>query len=70
MAEQKMVIEVHRSDLGKVLDVLDKAVDFHHHRDMMNAALHLSGVRYTPLTSELEANRQRVRDLLHPPEGE
>jgi hypothetical protein len=59
------MIEVHRSDLEKILDVLTIAAAHHVARDEMNAALHLAkAARYSPLTSELLAERDRVTELL------
>lgn len=70
MGEQKMVIEVHRSDLDKIMDALGAARRHHESRDEMNAALHLSHQpRWSPLTSELASAYDRVRALLFPPEG-
>lgn len=57
-------ISVHRSDLEKVLDAVDAAVRHHAMRDESNAALHLSGVRLSPLTSALAGARERLRGLL------
>jgi hypothetical protein len=57
-------ISVHRSDLEKVLDAIDAAVRHHAMRDESNAALHLSGVRLSPLTSALAGARDRLRGLL------
>jgi hypothetical protein len=57
-------ISVHRSDLEKVLDAVDAAVRHHAMRDESNAALHLSGVRLSPLTSALAGARDRLRGLL------
>lgn len=67
------MIEVHRSDLLKILDVLNTARRHHELRDEMNAALHLAThARWSPLTSELAANADRVRFLLtlSPRDGE
>jgi hypothetical protein len=57
-------ISVQRSDLEKVLDAVDAAVRHHAMRDESNAALHLSGVRLSPLTSALSGARDRLRGLL------
>lgn len=58
-------IEVQRSDLEKVLDVLRKAEQHHVSRDESNAALHLApATRLSPLTSSLQAERERVEKLL------
>jgi ribosomal 50S subunit-associated protein YjgA (DUF615 family) len=58
-------ISVHRSDLEKIHDALDKNHSHHTHRDAMNAAIHLAEkVRWSPITSETEAALQRVNELL------
>ena len=58
-------MEVHRSDLEKIRDVLAAATRHHVSRDESNAALHLAAqARYSPLTSELEAAYERVEALL------
>lgn len=59
------MIEVHRSDLEKIHDVLVAAARHHEARDESNAALHLApSARLSPLTSELVAARDRVEALL------
>ena len=55
---------IHRSDLEKLQDALEHAVRHQKSRDEMNAAQHLNAVRYSPLTSLLEAELQRVYRLL------
>ena len=58
-------MEVPGSDLQKILDILKVAVKQHKARDEMNALLHLASViRYSPLTSELEAAQQRLEAML------
>lgn len=58
-------MEVHQSDLEKVLDALKNAAEHHVYRDRMNGSLHLAKeVRFSPLTSELIAARERVEALL------
>lgn len=58
-------MDVQRSDLEKVLDVVAKARLHHALRDRSNAALHLAEtVRYSPLTSELSAAEDRLRGIL------
>lgn len=58
-------VEVESSDLEKVLDVLERNSVFHHRRDEMNAEVHLSrDVRYSPITSETEAAKERVSKIL------
>lgn len=60
-----VVIDVERSDLEKVHDVLAAALRFHRARDESNAALHLAGqVRYSPLTSQLESEYDRLTHVL------
>lgn len=54
------VVSVPISELEKVRDVLEQELRFHKSRDEMNAALHLGQTRYSPLTSEVEATRDRV----------
>ncbi|MCL4866986.1 MAG: hypothetical protein KJZ47_13910 [Gemmatimonadales bacterium] len=62
-------MQVHTSDAQKILDALDRAAAFFSHRDEMNAAVHLATqVRYSPLTSEVEAARDRLRALLLEPD--
>lgn len=58
-------IEIDKSDLEKILDVLKSNEDFHVCRDEMNGVLHLAKqVRYSPLTSETIAARERLEKLL------
>jgi hypothetical protein len=57
-------IEVHISDLQKIADVLDTACVHHEARDASNAALHMSQIRHSPLTSALLAERDRVNALI------
>lgn len=58
-------IVVDPSDLQKVLDVVERALQHHALRDESNAALHLAAqVRLSPLTSELGAASDRLRALL------
>jgi hypothetical protein len=56
---------IDRSDLLKILDALRGNEEFHRKRDEMNGALHLAReVRYSPLTSETMAARERLEKLL------
>ncbi len=56
---------IHESDLLKLYDALNRNTQFHRHRDEMNAQLHLAEqTRYSPLTSETEAARDRALQLL------
>lgn len=58
-------MDIDQSDVLKVYDVLDRAVEFHRLRDEMNAQLHLAKqVRYSPLTNELINQRNRLHELL------
>lgn len=58
-------IEVEESDLLKVRDALDGAGRFLVSRDEMNAAVHNStNVRYSPLTSTVVAERERLDAML------
>ena len=64
------MVDVDRSDLLKIADVVHRAAQFHANRDHMNQALHLATeVRYSPLTSELLATQDRLAALLTVPEG-
>jgi len=60
-----MKIKIDESDLLKILDCLKANEAFHVNRDNMNSALHLaSTIRYSPLTSETIAARERIELLL------
>ena len=63
-----MKIEVYHSDLLKIFDAIAKARDFHVLRDEMNAKLHMSECRYSPLTSTLVAETERLTKILWPEE--
>lgn len=41
-------------ELIKIADVVRLAYDHHRHENLANAALHMSAVRYSPLTVALE----------------
>jgi hypothetical protein len=59
--------EVDTSDLEKIHDALLAASEHHISRDKSNAALHLAReTRYSPLTSQLTAERDRVWRLMAP----
>lgn len=61
-----MKLSVTSSDLQKVHDTLRKACEHHVARDESNAALHLAAyTRYSPLTSELVASRDRIHAILN-----
>lgn len=58
-------MNIHRSDIEKVLDAITHAAEHHVYRDRMNGSLHLAKeVRFSPLTSELIAARERLEKLL------
>ena len=58
-------MEVDRSDLQKIHDVLTAARDHHVHRDESNARLHLApSARLSPLTSSLDAACDRLDGIL------
>lgn len=60
-----MKIEVETSDLEKIGDALVAAHRFFLNRDTMNAAVHQAeSVRYSPLTSTVEAEAERVAAIL------
>ena len=53
------------SDLQKILDALESTKSFLELRDEMNARMHLApNIRYSPLTSAVEAAHERLRTLL------
>lgn len=54
-----------KRELSKVFDVVEKAREFHQRRDEMNAAVHMAGtIRYSPLTTELDASLDTLKRLL------
>jgi len=60
-------INVEASDLLKILDAMWKADRFLGWRDNMNAAMHLASdaeVRWSPLTSLVHAEAQRLHGIL------
>lgn len=57
-------IEIDRSDLQKIYDALHAATVFFEKRDQMNSQIHLSETRYSPITSRLQNEGQRIRNLL------
>lgn len=60
-----MKVTVDSSDLEKIQDILIAAVSYHERKDEMNAATHLAeNVRYSPLTSRLQAEEQRIAVIL------
>ena len=60
-----MKVIVDDSDLAKIQDVLVRVSAYHRLRDQMNAHLHLATeVRYSPLTSELQAAMERMDGIV------
>jgi len=58
-------MNIDKSDLLKILDILKLNEEFHVNRDKMNSVLHLAReARYSPLTSETIAARERLDNLL------
>lgn len=57
-------VTVESSDLEKICDALAQSRLFFERRDEMNAAVHLGGVRYSPLTSLVQAEHDRARRLV------
>lgn len=57
-------IRVHKSDLEKLTQALDKGHLYLKHLNAMNAALHLSDPVPSPLTSMLANAASRAHDLL------
>lgn len=58
-------MEVERAGLEKVHDALHEAFEFFSYRDQMNARVHLGReVRYSPLTSAVSAELDRVKSWL------
>ena len=59
------LVWLNRSDVEKVKDALALAWRFFKSRDEMNAQVHsATEVRYSPITSRLEAELQRVQEWL------
>jgi hypothetical protein len=57
-------------DLEKILDALQMNTRFHCRRDEMNAEIHLArDIRYSPITSETIAARDRLVRILNAREG-
>jgi len=58
-------MEIDKSDLLKVLDVLKDNEEFHRNRDKMNSAIHLAReIRFSPITSETISAVERIEQLL------
>ena len=63
--KEAVKMEVDKSDLEKVYDILLANYEFHVARDTMNSKLHLAKqVRYSPLTSETDTAVHRLNALL------
>jgi hypothetical protein len=57
---------IDKSDLLKILDVLKANENFHRHRDLMNAGIHLATeTRFSPITSETIGARERLEALIN-----
>lgn len=59
-------MQIDPSDAQKILDVLVLNEEYHIKRDEMNAAIHRATetVRYSPITSETIAQRERLQKLM------
>lgn len=58
-------MEIHKSDLEKIFDVVEAAYRFHSYRDSMNGVLHLAQqTRLSPLTSELSSALDRLKAMI------
>jgi len=58
-------MNVDKSDLLKVLDILIANENFHRNRDLMNGNIHLAKeVRFSPITSETISARERIEIIL------
>jgi len=58
-------MEIDKSDLLKILDVLKANEEFHRHRDKMNSAIHLAKeIRFSPITSETISAVERIEKLM------
>ena len=59
------MVYLSRSEVEKVKDALALAWRFFSHRDQMNAQVHsATETRYSPITSRIEAELQRVQGWL------
>jgi len=59
------MIEMEQSDALKIYDTLKQAREHHEHKDISNARIHAAAaVRYSPLTSTLQATCDRLEALL------
>ncbi|KKL12793.1 hypothetical protein LCGC14_2532200 [marine sediment metagenome] len=57
-------VRIHKSDLEKIKQVLDKSHTYFKRLNEMNAALHLSDPVHGPLTTMVGNAANRVNDLL------
>lgn len=58
-------IEVAKSDLLKILDILKANEKFHRNRDIMNASIHLAKeMRFSPITSETISAVERLENII------
>jgi len=63
-------MQIDKSDVQKILDVLIMNEEFHIHRDKMNGAIHLAKeVRYSPITSETISAKERLEKLIAEEKG-
>lgn len=63
--KEMITVEIDKSDLLKVLDVLKANEVFHRNRDLMNGSIHLAKeVRFSPITSETINAVERLEQLL------
>ena len=60
-------MEVDKTDLEKILDILQLNCEFHIARDEMNSKVHRAPtVRYSPITTETQAAMERLTAILFP----
>jgi hypothetical protein len=65
------LIQIDTSDLHKIGDALAAASAFFEYRDRMNGTVHLAAqTRFSPITSVVQAEMDRVRTLLEAQEEE
>jgi len=58
-------VQLHVSDLEKILDAMEAALRHNAARDEMNAAQHLANqVRYSPLTTVLSTEIERLEQII------
>ena len=62
---ERRTMEIDKSDLLKILDILKANEVFHRNRDLMNGSIHLAKeVRFSPITSETINAVERLEKLL------